>query len=70
MLHVTTQVYHSMGNYKQALQRYLNDSGHPETAFRCSTSHILIEAMPVSVLLPQHVIHHVPGSAFTLPVSL
>jgi len=28
------QVYHSMGNYKQALQCYLGSESHPEAAFR------------------------------------
>ncbi len=43
------QVYHSMGNYKQALQCYLESEGHPEAAFR-------YDSLPYtrSCAMPQH----------------
>lgn len=37
-----TQVYHSMGNYKQALQCYLDSQDHPMAAFRCCSVHVLL----------------------------
>ena len=36
------QVYHSMGNYKQALQCYLDSQDHPQAAFRCCSLDILL----------------------------